>query len=407
MVGLGPGPWRSREFRWFFTGRTVSLAGSAMTPVALSFAVLEATRSSGALAAVLAANSVTLVALLLVGGALGDRWPRRRLLVITNLAAAGTQAAVAGLLIGGLAPLWALIVLEAGNGAAAALSMPALRGVVPELVDPQALQRANSLLATSRNATKVLGPTVAGLAVVGVGGGWAIALDAASYALAALCLLRVNLAAPAPTCSGLWVGLREGWVEFRTRSWVLAVVLAFAGVNLVVGGVWLVLGPSIAAMTVGPAGWGATLSARAVGLLLAGLVMYRLRTTHPLRWAQVGGALMAVPMVALGLGLSVGWLVGGGFVAGAGMAVTGVTWETALQQHVPAHALSRVASYDNFGSFATVPLGQLAVVPLAAALGQPTTALAGAALLAMCALGGLAVPAVRRLGQAPQQVPAG
>lgn len=88
----GQAPWRSRNVRWFFTGRTVSLAGSAMTPVALSFEVLEATRSSGALAAVLAANSVTLVGLLLVGGALGDRWPQRRLLVVTNLAAAGTQS---------------------------------------------------------------------------------------------------------------------------------------------------------------------------------------------------------------------------------------------------------------------------------------------------------------------------
>ena len=96
----GKGPWRRAEFRWwFFIGRLMSLAGSAMTPVALSFAVLHASGRGGDLAIVLAVNSLTLLVFLLLGGALGDRLPRGPLLVAANLAAAASQGAVAVLLL--------------------------------------------------------------------------------------------------------------------------------------------------------------------------------------------------------------------------------------------------------------------------------------------------------------------
>lgn len=88
-------PWRHRGFRWFFTGQSVSLAGSAMTPVALSFAVLTAAHHSSDLAIVLAAQSLTLILFLLVGGAVADRLPRARVLVWSNLGAGLTQGAVA------------------------------------------------------------------------------------------------------------------------------------------------------------------------------------------------------------------------------------------------------------------------------------------------------------------------
>jgi MFS family permease len=80
-----------------------------MTPVALSFAVLHASGRSGNLAIVLAATSLTLLAFLLLGGAVGDRLPRGPLLVAANLAAAASQGAVAVLLLTGHYQLWALI----------------------------------------------------------------------------------------------------------------------------------------------------------------------------------------------------------------------------------------------------------------------------------------------------------
>lgn len=106
-------------------------------------------------------------------------------------------------------------------------------------------------------------------------------------------------------------------------------------------------------------------------------------------------------MLALGTGAGVPWLIAGAFLAGVGAVVTAITWETALQQHVPQHALSRVASYDNLGSFAAVPLGQLAIVPIAAGLGSRRTALFGAFLYAALALAALAAPSARNLRHRP------
>jgi MFS family permease len=375
-----------------------------MTPVALSFAVLEASGHSGDLALVLAANSLSLLAFLLLGGALADRVSRGALLVVSNLGACATQTTVAVLLLTQHYYLGVIVVLEAVNGCCTALTNPALRGVVPELVERDCLQRANSILATSRNATKVLGPTLAGILVATVGGGWAIAIDAVSFAVAAVCMIRLQLperpeAIALPRRSVL-SDLYEGWNQFRDLPWVVIVVASFAGTNFILAGVWLVLGPSIARDALGATSWGTVLSARAVGLLAAGLGMYRLTLSYPLRWGQAGTALYALPMLALGSLLPTPWLAASAFVAGAGSAVASIAWETSLQEHVPSQALSRVASYDNVGSYATVPLGQLAIVPIAAAIGAGRAATVGGLLYAMLALTALASPSVRDLRRA-------
>lgn len=179
-----------------------------MAPVALAFAVLDASNSPSALGIVLAANLIPHLLLLLVGGASADRFSRRTVLVAANLGSALTQGAVAAILLTGAYSLPLIVGLEFANGAIAAFTTPALRGVVPELVDAGQLQKANALLGSARNATRIIGPTVAGVLVVGVGSGPAIAFDAATYLLAALFLLRLDASKgvkasrrPAPRCS--------------------------------------------------------------------------------------------------------------------------------------------------------------------------------------------------------------
>lgn len=396
------GPWRHRGFRWFFTGQSVSLAGSAMTPVALSFAVLAAAHHSGDLAVVLAAQSLTLLAFLLVGGAVADRSPRARVLVWSNLGAGLTQGMVAALLLTSHYHLPLIALLEMSNGACTAFTLPALRGLVPQLVDRDGVQKANSLLSTSRGVTKILGPSAAGAVVAGAAGGWAIALDAASFGVAAYCMSRVALpkvpaSATIAARPSMLTELRLGWREFRARGWVLVVVSTFGAANFVLAGVWLVLGPTIAQHTIGARGWGIALSAQAAGVLAMSMIMYRLTPRYPLRWSQSFAALFTLPMLALGLSWPTPWLAAAAFVAGTGFAVDQITWATAMQQHIPADVLSRVSSYDTLGSYVAVPLGQLAVVPLAAAFGNTRIAIAGAIAWAALTLGALAVPSVRQL----------
>ncbi|WP_207500523.1 MFS transporter [Klenkia soli] len=394
-------PFASRGFRWFFTGRLVSLAGTSLSSVALAFAVLDAAGSATALGVVLTGHSLAMVVFLLAGGVVADRLPRRGVLVVSHLGAGLTQATVATVLLSGSFDLAAVTALSAVNGVVTGFTMPALRGIVPELVARGQLQRANSLLASTANATKVLGPTVAGVLSATAGGGWALAVDAVSYLLAALCLARVPVrpAAGAPRRSVV-DDLRDGWDAFRSLTWVWAVTLAFLVVNLVQQGVWSVLGPTIARASFGEAAWGVILSGRAVGLLAASLLLYRVAVRRPLRAGQLCTALLALPLLLLGTAAPVGWLVAVACLAGAGSAVAGICWETALQGHVPQRVLSRVSSYDDLGSFVAIPLGQAVAGPLALAFGAGQVAVAGAVVLAGSALLPLAARSVRDLRHA-------
>jgi len=125
------GPLRESAFRWFLTGRAVSLLGSSLAPVALAFAVLDASGRASDLGVVAAAHMVPLLGFLLVGGAVSDRFPPRTVLVVANLGSGLTQGAVAVVLLTGRYSLLVVASLELANVVLAAFTTPALRGVVP------------------------------------------------------------------------------------------------------------------------------------------------------------------------------------------------------------------------------------------------------------------------------------
>src|SRR3954452_19854221 len=174
-------PLRERRFAWFYASRVISTAGSTMAPIALAFAVLAVTDSGLALAA----RTVPMVAFLLLGGVVADRLSRSAVMQTSYLLSAGTQAVVAWLVISGHAEVWSLLVLEAANGTVSAFSMPAMSSIVPQLAPRSHLQEANALLSFSRAGLTVIGPTVAALLVVSVGPGWALAVDASTWLVAA------------------------------------------------------------------------------------------------------------------------------------------------------------------------------------------------------------------------------
>lgn len=196
-----------------------------MTTVALALTVLQASGRVGDLGIVLAANMVPTLALLLVGGAVADRVSRRSLLIAANLASAATMGAMAATLIADHYDLIAIAGLSLVNGAVSAFTSPALRGIVPELVEHQDLQRANALLASTQNTVRIVAPTVASIVVATAGGGWALALDALTYALAAVAFTRIPWGSrPPATDQALWRDLVEGWSVFRSRRWVVLMV---------------------------------------------------------------------------------------------------------------------------------------------------------------------------------------
>ena len=369
-----------------------------MAPVALAFAVLNTSGRLSDLGVVLAAQMVPQLTLLLVGGAVADRVSRRAVLVATNLGAGLAQGAIAAVLLTGQYRLVLVACLAFLLGVIEAFASPALRGIVPELVREEDLQKANSLLATARNAVKIFGPVVAGLLVVGVGPGWAIAVDALSFLIAAAFLARLPLKTVVTAKrSRLLADIREGWTEFRRVPWVWTMTLSFCVINLVNTGPWLVLGPSLTKERSGEAEWGLVLSARAVGLLVMSVIVVRLVVRHPLRLGTTAGAAGSFGLIALGLGFDVPWLMASAFVAGLGFTVAGIMWETSLQQHVPREALSRVASYDDLLSYAAIPLSQLLVGPAASLWGGTTVALWAGVAFVVAMVAPLALKSERNL----------
>jgi MFS family permease len=393
-------PLADRQFRYFFASRAVNLAGSMMAPIALSFAVLAIEDSATALGQVLAARSVPMVVFLLLGGVIADRIDRRLVIQVSNVISALSQGLAAYLVITGQAELWHLVVIEAVNGTSSAASFPAMQGMFPQLVPRDQLQSANVLTSMMRSVLTIVGPSVAGILVVTLGAGWALAIDGITYLASAALLLKVVLPAPARRSEGTSTitELREGWTFFRQTTWLWVVVLAFCALCALHQGGFFTLGPVLAKGTaIGEQGWGLILSAEAAGLLVTSLVMLRLRLERPLFWGMLGTALYGLPMIALGLDPNVATTVVAAFAAGAGIEVFSLGWNLAMQEHIPDHLLSRAFSYDALGSMAAVPLGQLAAGPLAEAFGiQPVILVAGFAVVAV-ALITLSSASVRNL----------
>jgi MFS family permease len=378
-----PGPLREREFRRLFAGRTISMAGSAMAPVALAFAVLDLTGSTTDLGLVLAAREIPTVAFILFGGVWADRLPRHRVMVASNLLSGASQAAAAALLISGGARIWQLAALAAVNGSSSAFFFPASTGVVPQTVPQPMLQQANAALRLSLNATNIVGAAIGGILVAATSPGWAIAIDAASYGAAAACIGAMNLPGGVRVeGSTVLHELREGWQDFWSRTWLWAIVLQFAIVNAVETGSVNVLGPAVAKKHLGGAGaWGGVLAAISLGLVLTGVVMLRWRPRRILRTATFGIFPMVLPLVALAWPAPLSVVIVAGFLAGAGVEVFGVLWDTAMQQEIPGEKLSRLSSYDALGSFVLTPVGLAVAGPLGAAIGLRTTFLGSAVLI--------------------------
>jgi predicted MFS family arabinose efflux permease len=388
---------RERQFRLLFTGQIISLFGDALTGVALAFAVLDI-GSATDLGYVFAAKTVPLVGFLLIGGVFADRLPRRVVMLTADVVRCGAQGAVALLVLTHAAHIWEIVILQAVSGTASAFFNPASTGLTPLTVSPERLQQANALRGLSMASTGIIGAAVSGALVAGVGAGWALAVDAATFAVSAFFLAQLQLPPHVKLAAQSFLGdLREGWREFASRTWVWVIVLA-ASIGNMMTSVFVVLGAVISKDSLGGAGaWAAILAALGAGSLIGGVVSLHVRVRHALFFGSSLLGFLAVPTALLAVRAPVAVIAAGALLAGGGNMIFNALWETALQQHVPPAALSRVSAYDWFGSLAFQPLGLVIAGPAAAAFGAGTTLwIASGGILAMALLA-VGTPSVRHL----------
>ncbi|PWR07212.1 MFS transporter [Micromonospora sicca] len=407
-------PLRLRSFRLLFLGRTVSAVGDAVVPTALALAVLRATGSTAALALVLGCAMLPRLLLLPLGGVVADRFDARRVAIGTDLARCVAQLVVGAELLGGTPSLTHIAVAAALGGVASAFAMPTASPLVAGTVEPDARQRANALMGVTANASRLLGPALAGLLIWTAGPGWAFVLDALSFALSALLLSVIRVRhVPVPRRS-IRTDLALGWREVRSRDWFWSSLLAH-GVWNGAAAVLLTLGPVIAVDRLGGEGvWVLLQQGGAVGMLAGSLLAARARPRRPVLVANLGLATYAAPLLLLAVGAPAGAVIAAYCLALAALGFLNPIWETVVQGQFPPQVLARVTSYDWLVSLGAMPLGY-ALAPLASrAWGPPVPLAVAGALVALACAGTAAVPAVRRLGwpvSAPpapaEQVPAG
>jgi predicted MFS family arabinose efflux permease len=346
-----------------------------MAPVALAFAVLDLGGSATDLGLVLALAILPQVFFLLIGGVIADRLPRHLVMVASNLVAGVAQAVAAVLLISGQAEIWQLAVIALVRAVASSFFFPAQQGIVPQTVPADDLQSANALLRLALNATNIGGAAIGGLIVAAAGPGWAIAFDALTYLVAAAILLPMHIRPPARTGDASFVHeLADGWREFRTRTWIWVVVLGAAFANGAESAGLNILGPIVAKESLGGASiWGLVLAATGVGLVTGSLIALRIRPERPLFVGVIAITLLFPPLVLLAIGAPWPALAASTLLAGIGIELFSVFWDTSLQAHVPNEVLSRVSAWDAIGSLVLIPAAYAIVGPLADVIGIDET----------------------------------
>lgn len=377
--------------------RFLALLGGGALPTALAFGVLSLEGgSAAALGLVMACAALGQVAFLIPGGVVADRWSRKRVLVLSEAISGATLLALGLIYVSGNASVSLMALLAGVAGAAGGFFYPAVTGFVPEMSPPAELQSTNAILKMTSNVARIAGTAAAGIIVAFLGAGWAIITSGVLALGATVVLVRLNprFRAPRTTASNPFADLAEGWREFISRRWVVAIVVVGAVSSFGSAAFFGVLGPLRMEESGGASEWALITAALACGLLVGAAAALRIHPRRPLVVAVTALGLYSLPMFALAIPVNLAFVVAAAFIAGVCLDIFAVLWETALQQRVPRAALSRVSSFDWLGTFALSPVALGVAGPLVMVFGL-SSILWGAALLTALAPLALLVPEVR------------
>jgi len=395
------------SFRRYFVGQTCSAFGSALSTVALAFAVLSLTRSAVALGVVLAGSRLPQIIFALLGGALGDRFSRRLIMLSTDAFRALLQAATAATLILHAADLPLIAALQILSGVGSAMFAPAANGLVNNLAPDGRNREATSMLGFAANAASISGLAVAGAIVGALGPGPAFAVDAATFAVSTLSLALIDarsLAKPLLARRGLIADIGEGWRTVRQARWLLTHCIYVCLLNTLALCPFFVLGPLIASRRLGGApAWAAIAIAWTVGSLAGNITTTRWQPRRPIVMAIALSIGLIPILVSLALPLTLGLVLATAVPAGAESAISSTLVLVALQDNIPDHLLARATSFETIGSLIAVPLGMSFAGIAATWSNTQSVLLFSATWVLLSSIVALATPSVRRLQTSDQR----
>ena len=362
--------WAVRNLRRLVISRFVSNLGNGLAPVAVAFGVLELPNGDGkALSLVMASTSLSLVLFSLLGGVIGDRFPRAWIVGGADILLAILVMANGIAYVTGNGSITLFTVVGFFGGVLNAIWYPAMSALTSDLADPEILQDSNAATMLSSNIAMILGTAVAGVIVATIGPGWAIIIDGVTFLIAGLLVYSMRSATPVVERSDSSSTLHEiktGWREFSSRRWVFLVVISFSFVVSMERAVYSVLGPLVADEKLGgPKPWSVILATWAIGSVVGVLFAAKVRPRYPIRVAIIVQFPLFLWFFSLGNTTNVYLIAIFSFFVGIAFDFFYVLWVTTLQQHIPKESLSKVMSYDVLGSLALAPIGIAVAGPIA------------------------------------------
>jgi MFS family permease len=404
----GVAAFQHRNYRLFFSGQLISLIGTWMQQVAQAWLVLQLTGDPIWLGIVATAQFLPVMVFGLFAGIAADAFPKRRVLLATQVSMMILAAILAGLVIANVVEVWMIVLLAFLLGIANAVDMPVRQSFAVELVGREDVSPAVALNSAMFNGARVVGPAAAGLAIGAFGVAAAFVLNAVSFLAVIVGLwlmdeselvIGARIARP-KSFGAVTRNLAEGLAYVRRTRIVLLATLV-VGTVATVGMNFGVLIPAFAQHDLGSdaTGYGFLMAASGVGSLLAALRLVFGGRPQPIRLAS-GAIILGVATTALAaeriFPVSLALMV----VIGFGSILMAATANTTIQLAVPDHLRGRVMSVYTTVFSASVPIGGLAMgavasgfgASLAIAIGGVLSVVVGLAALVWGRRDGFAIP---------------
>ncbi len=411
--------FKHRPFALLWAGQTISRLGDSLYRIALAWWVLEKTGSATAMGTVMIFSQVPLLIFLLIGGVVVDRFPRIRVMFLSDILSGSVVLFVAVFSWLEILEIWHIYVASLIFGFVEAFFFPAYHSVIPQIIPAEMRTSANSLNGLSQRVMGVIGPILGAWMVAAGGTSLSFSLDSLSFFVSAafvLPILRSKLYEPqkqentsegAPAKRSTWdaikrgiLDLREGWDAIATVPWIWVTILVFGVLNIMEGSPRAVAMPFLIKNDLGAdvAVLGYFGSAFSVGYIVCALWLgqyKRLRRRGLLGYIPV--MLNGAILLLFGLKAPIPVLIVAMFFFGFNFNVFGLVWTNTLQEMVPNEKLGRVYAFDSLGSWVLLPIGYALAGWGTDLFGAPVVFLVGGFGTILMTLIGLAHPAVRNL----------
>lgn len=394
-----------RSFALLWIGQTVSRLGDNFTSIAFAWWVLEKTGSAVAMGTALVFSRVPRLLFLLVGGAVVDRFPRIRVMLISNLLQGSILLLLAWGAAGNSMELWHIFLASALFGLAGAFFSPAISALIPEIVPCDVLPSATSITTITEEATSIIGPLLAGLVVNAGGTAIAFSIDGFSFFFSAILLIFLLKLSVAPgttskPSSSLWKDMQEGIRFVAKLPWLWITIAIASLLNVTFGGPVNVALPFLVEdhLHMGADGLGMLLAAFSAGsIVVAAIIGNASQIRQRGIKAYLAISLEGLLIIALGLATSptIGMVIAIGM--GVFFTVFNLIVFNSVQLLVPQEKMGRVSSLLNFGSQSLSPVGFVIAGWAAEQIGPSSVFVIGGVITAILGAMALLVPDIRNL----------